>query len=364
MTLDTRPHQFQMVANGAALVRAEVEMPQPKGTEVTLRVLAAGVCHTDLHLIDGFFDLGRGKRISMADRGIRMPHTLGHESVGEVIAMGPDVEGITVGQRVLAYPWIGCGACERCVSGEDHLCPNPRFLGVFRSGGFGTHLHVPEARFLFPLTPDTDPARAAPLACAGITAYSALTRARAHANGGPVVIIGAGGLGLMCLALIKLMGLPPAIVIEPNEEKRNAALELGASAAFGTSAEDALGIIETTHGGAAAVIDFVGSPASVERGASVLRKGAKLVIVGMFGGELSIPIPTLVLRALSVEGSYVGSPAEMRELMTLVAAKGLPALPVTRRPLSEVNAVLDAMRAGEVIGRTVLTPDFTSKEPQ
>ncbi|MDR5781245.1 alcohol dehydrogenase [Caballeronia sp. LZ065] len=349
--------RMQTVESAAPLERSPFEIPRARGSEVVLRVLAAGVCHTDLHLLDGFFDLGRGKRLNMAERGIRMPHTQGHETVGEVVAMGPDARDVAIGDRVLAYPWIGCGHCRRCTGGDGHLCAEPRFLGVFRDGGFATHLVVPDSHALFVLDASMDAARIAPLACAGLTAYSALCKAKpALDDDTSLVIVGAGGLGLMALALMRLMDMPPAIVIEPSESKRRAALELGACAAFDPSETGALAE------GASVVIDFVGSSSSVSNGCGMVRKGGKLIVVGMFGGELDVPIPALVLRALSLEGSYVGSLAEMRELLELVRARGMPALPVARRPLPEVNLVLDAMRRGEVIGRTVLVPQAASKE--
>jgi D-arabinose 1-dehydrogenase-like Zn-dependent alcohol dehydrogenase len=348
-------HRFEMVGSAQPLVAASAEMPRPAGREVLLRVLAAGVCHTDLHLSDGYFDLGRGKRIALADRGIRLPHTLGHENVGEVVALGPEARGLQIGDRVLVYPWIGCDACAQCAAGAGHLCAAPRFIGVFRPGGFSDHLLVPDARYLFALG-DLPATAAAPLACSGLTAYSALMKVREAAMGGPIVIIGAGGLGLMCLSMLALLVAPGAIVIEPNPAKRNAALEMGALAALGTDAEDSARALALTDGGVGAVLDFVGAPASVEQGVSLLRKGGRLVVVGMFGGELTLPIPTLVLRAISIEGSYVGSLAEMRDLMDLVRREGMPALPLTTRPLSEINEAFDAMRAGAVIGRTVLQP--------
>jgi D-arabinose 1-dehydrogenase-like Zn-dependent alcohol dehydrogenase len=325
-------------------------------------VLAASICHTDLHLHDGFFDLGRGRKIAMTERGVTLPHTPGHETAGEVVALGPEATGMSVGQRVLVYPWIGCDHCALCAAGEGHLCASPRFLGVFRDGGFATHLRVPHSRYLFPLEHDVDAARAAPLACSGVTTYSALTKARRHAGDGPVAIIGAGGLGLMSLALAAMLGMPPPVAIEPDAARRRAAIEAGAAKAFSNDAPGVEAAHAALSGGAAAVIDFVGNPETVALGVELLRKGGKLIVVGMFGGELVLPMPTLVLRALSLEGSYVGSLAEMRALMQLVAAKGFPPVPLTRVALGDVNTALADMRAGRVIGRAVLQPD-KSTEP-
>lgn len=113
---------------GAPLQRHDEPTPTPQGREVLLRVLAAGVCHTDLHTWQGWYDLGGGKRLTMGDRGIALPLTLGHEIAGEVVALGPQAEGVRIGQRVLAYPWLGCGACKVCRRGDEQLCPTPRFL--------------------------------------------------------------------------------------------------------------------------------------------------------------------------------------------------------------------------------------------
>jgi D-arabinose 1-dehydrogenase-like Zn-dependent alcohol dehydrogenase len=361
VALPTR--RYELVGCGRPLEMATGVAPVPHGTEVLLRVLAAGVCHTDLHLSDGYFDLGRGERIALTDRGIRLPHTLGHENVGEVVALGPDAKGLSIGDRVLVYPWIGCdGArCEACSAREGHLCANPRFLGVFRPGGFADHLLVPDARYLFAL--DGLPhERAAPLACSGLTSYSALKKFGTSLTSGPLVVVGAGGLGLMCLALLAHMGAPRAIVIEPNADKRVMALEMGALDAIGTEDEDGARIAALIPEGARAVLDFVGSPESISQGVALLGKGGKLVVVGMFGGAMTLAIPLLVLRALSIEGSYVGSLDEMRDLLALVKRKGIPQLPVATRPLSEINEAFAAMRAGTVVGRVCLQPTPAAEE--
>ena len=195
---------FQVCTCGEPLQLNEAPTPEPKGSEVLLKVLAAGVCHSDLHLADGYFDLGGGKRLSLQDRGMKLPVTLGHENVGEVVAAGPDAKGVKAGQKMLANPWIGCGVCAVCQRGEDNLCRAMRSLGVFTNGGYATHMIVPHPRYLHDIG-DLDPARAAPLACSGATTYGALKKV-ATLKSEPTVIIGAGGLGLMCLALNQKMG--------------------------------------------------------------------------------------------------------------------------------------------------------------
>ncbi len=348
---------FQVCTCGQPLQLNEAPTPQPKGTEVLLKVLAAGVCHSDLHLADGYFDLGGGKRMSLQDRGMKLPITLGHENVGEVVAVGPDAKGVKVGARLLADPWIGCGQCAACQRGEDFLCRAMRSLGVFSNGGYATHMIVPHPRYLFEIG-DLPPERAAPLACSGITTYSALKKV-ATLKAEPTVIIGAGGLGLMCLGLHKAMGGHSAIVVDIDDAKLAVAKKAGAKATVNGKAPDAVKQIMALTGegaGAWAVIDLVGSSASARMGYDSLIKGGKYVIVGLYGGDLTVSLPPIPMRALTIQGSYLGSLAEMKELMELVRAKGLPDVPVATRPLDDVNVVHGDLRAGKVVGRVVLMP--------
>ncbi len=346
---------FQVCTCGQPLQCNEQPTPEPKGTEVLLKVLAAGVCHSDLHLADGWFDLGGGKRLSLADRGMKLPVTLGHENVGQVVALGPDAIGVKVGDRVVADPWIGCGTCAVCLRGDDNLCRSMRSLGVFSNGGYADYMLVPHARYLFDIG-DLPPERVAPLACSGVTTFGALKKVPTLTTE-PTVIIGAGGLGLMCQALHKAMGGHSAIVVDIDPVKREAARQAGAAAVIDGAAPDAAQqIIDFTKGGAWGVIDLVGSSASARVGFDSLIKGGKYVIVGLYGGEFTVPLPPIAMRALTIQGSYVGSQHEMREMMDLVRRTGLPAVPVATRPLDDVNAAMDELRAGKVVGRVVLTP--------
>jgi D-arabinose 1-dehydrogenase-like Zn-dependent alcohol dehydrogenase len=171
------------------------------------------------------------------------------------------------------------------------------------------------------------------------------------------VIIGAGGLGLMCLALHKQMGGRSAIVVDIDPAKRDAARKAGAGAVIDGAAPDAAQqIIKLTDGGAWAVIDLVGSSQSARLGVDSLIKGGKYIIVGLYGGDVTLSLPPIPMRALTVQGSYVGSLPEMAELIELVRRTGLPPVPVKTRPLDDVNAVLSELRAGKIIGRVVLTP--------
>jgi len=341
---------------GAPLEMREQSTPEPSGSEVLLRVLAAGVCHSDLHFWEGVYDLGGGKQLKLSDRGMTLPLTMGHETVGEVVAIGPDARGVKVGDRRLAYPWVGCGACKVCQRGDEQLCLKPQFLGVFRPGGYSDHLLVPHPRYLFDFG-DIQPEQAAPLACSGVTAYGALRKLGGLLQTEPIVLIGAGGLGLMALAILKTLGGHGAIVLDLDAAKREAAKEAGALTAIDPSAADAVQqVTAAANGGVWGIIDFVGSSSTVRLGIDCLTKGGKLIVVGLFGGEITLSTPYIPIKAMTLQGSYTGSLSELRELMDLVRYAPLPLIPVRRRPLHEANAALTDLKDGKVIGRVVLAP--------
>ena len=330
-------------------------MPEPTGSQVLLKVLAAGVCHSDLHMQDGEIDLGNGQVVSFAAR-CKMPMTLGHETCGEVVAVGPDATGVAIGDKHLVCGWIGCGTCSFCRQGDEHLCLDSRFLGVSRDGGFADHIVVPHPRYLIELG-GLDPVAAAPLACSGLTTYSALKKAGQTLQHYPIVVIGAGGLGLMSLNILRMMGGKGAVVLEIDAQKRRAALECGALAAIDPSSPEADRQIRAAVGGPVLfVLDLVGSADSAAQGFRLLDRGGKLLVVGLLGGAMALPVPMLVIRSATLQGSYIGSPSELRELMALVRAKGMPKVPLDRRSLRDANQAMDDLRAGRVVGRVVLVP--------
>jgi D-arabinose 1-dehydrogenase-like Zn-dependent alcohol dehydrogenase len=347
---------FDVCQCGAPLQRMERPTPKPEGAQVLLRTLAAGICHSDLHIWDGYYDMGGGKRLQLLDRGIKLPLTMGHEIAGEVVAIGHEAKGVKVGDRRLVYPWIGCGVCNVCRAGDEQLCSAPRFLGVFANGGYGDHVLVPDPRYLLDLD-GMAPEKAAPLACSGVTTYGALKKLGPQLQREPVVIIGAGGLGLMCLALAKAMGAPGAILVDIDPVKRDAAMKAGATAAVDGNAPDAAKQLAKLGNGAWSVIDLVGSSGTVRLGIDCLAKGGKLIVVGLFGGDVTISTPLLPIKALTIQGSYVGSLAELKELLALVKRTGLPAQPVGTRRFADADSALGELRAGKVVGRLVLTPN-------
>ncbi|HSG90215.1 MAG TPA: alcohol dehydrogenase [Pseudomonadales bacterium] len=342
--------QFQTAGPGAPLALVESPDPTPTGTEVVLRTVTCGVCHSDVHLHDGEFDLGGGRKLPVGAAGM----TLGHEIFGEVVALGPDAEGVAIGDRRVVYPWIGCGDCSACARGEEHLCGAPQNLGIQKGGGFGDHVIAPHPRYLFDAG-TTDEGLAATYACSGLTAYSSLKRVGELAAGDEVVIIGAGGLGMMALQIGKAAFDLAPIVVDIDDEKLAAAKAEGAKAVVNSKDADAVDQIKAlTGGGALVVLDYVGSEPSSGFGLSVLRKGGKLVIVGLYGGQLTFPLPFFPMQARVIEGNYVGSLADMGELMGLVRAGSIAPIRITERPATDATAVLGELKTGGIVGRAVL----------
>lgn len=348
---------YDLTEFGAPLVRKEQPTPQPQGSEVLVRVLAAGVCHSDIHIRHGYYDVGNGKRLNMGERGATLPLTMGHETAGEVIAAGPDAKDARIGQRVVVYPWLGCGRCKVCARGQENLCLAGKALGVFAPGGYSDHIVVPHPRYLVDIG-DMAPEQAAPCACSGLTMYSAIGKIDpAVLKDEHVVVFGAGGLGLMAVGLLKALGNKGAIVIEPDAAKRAAALQAGAAAAIDSAASDVMQQAKAAAGGAVwAALDCVGTEQTVNSAMAMLTKGGQLVQVGLFGGKVEISTPLMPIRALSYQGSYVGNLGQLRALIDLAKAGKLPPLPIETRPLDQAEAALQDLEAGKVVGRVMLRP--------
>lgn len=340
---------YQTTSPGAALEKIESANPEPAGTEVLLKTIACGVCHSDIHMHDGVFNLGNGKQLEVGRPGM----VLGHEIFGEVVAVGPDAKGVKVGDRRVVFPWIGCGECATCKRGDEQLCTPGRALGIVVNGGFADHVLVPHSRYLFDKGTVSD-SLAATYACSGLTAYSALKKVGELHEGDEVVIIGAGGVGMMAIQIaLSALKIDP-IVVDIDDAKLQAANDLGVTRTFNSSDPQASKAIRKATGGAFAVLDFVGAEASVNFGLGCLRKGGMLIIVGLYGGALSIPIPFLPMNARIIQGSYVGTLADMGELMELVRAGKVAPIEIHERPLNEANAALADLKAGKVRGRQVL----------
>jgi propanol-preferring alcohol dehydrogenase len=226
--------------------------------------------------------------LKLSKRGVKLPRAIGHEILGVVEKAGPDAHEIQLGSRQIVYPWIGCGKCHRCEQGDDNLCLALKPIGVASNGGFASHIIVPHSKFL--VDPgDVDPAVACTFACSGITVLSSIRKVLPLEPDDPILLIGAGGLGLAAIATLRALGHRRIISADIAPEKRDAAIKTGATAAIDSSSEDAAKKIRDAAGAPVlGTIDFVGSTQTAALTFEVLAKGGKMVQVGIMGGELKI----------------------------------------------------------------------------
>jgi D-arabinose 1-dehydrogenase-like Zn-dependent alcohol dehydrogenase len=326
--------------------------PAPQGAQVLLRVKACGVCHSDIHIADGYFDLGHGEKLDLAP-AVKLPRTLGHEIVGVVEDIGPEATDVRIGDRRAVYAWGGCGQCAQCRAERENLCARPRNLSVHLDGGFSNYVLVEHPKYLVEYEPLPAPF-AATLGCSGLTAFSALKKAAPVDAANPLMIIGAGGLGLAAVSLCHaLYGMGP-IVADIDPAKRLAALDAGAAAVVDPADPAARKSLLAETGGLFSAIDFVGAESSAAFGLSALRKGGRLFVVGLFGGSIGIPLATLPLRGVSLIGVFTGTLPEFRELMALARQGKVKPGPLETRPPETAQQSLDDLRAGRIRGRVVL----------
>jgi D-arabinose 1-dehydrogenase-like Zn-dependent alcohol dehydrogenase len=329
-------------------------VPSISGTEVLVRVTGCGVCHSDLHIADGYFDLGGGRKTQIGRGEKNLPFTPGHEIVGEIVAFGKDASDLRIGDRRVIYPWIGCGKadCYLCSSGEEHMCGG-RAIGVMMQGGFSNFVVVPHPRYLvgFDGVPEQI---AATYACSGLTAFASLKKVGRLSQRDPLLIIGAGGVGLSAISLAReVTGVAP-VVAEIDPSKAEGALQAGASSIIDPTVPDVARNFVKATGGAAVVVDFVGSESSAKFATSALRRTGRLLIVGLFGGTFQMPVSFFPLLGLTISGTQVGSLAELRELIALGQQGKFRAIPVAGRPLDAANDVLSELRERKILGRVVL----------
>src|SRR3954470_21886869 len=346
-----------LVKFDAPLCETIVETPKPQGREVLVRIERCGLCHSDLHIQDGYADLGGGKKLDTT-RGMALPFTLGHEIAGVVDEVGADVPGSIVGSRKAVFPWIGCGQCRDCRNGDENLCARPRFLGVNIDGGFASHVLVPDAKYLL----DYDPLPvniAATLMCSGVTAYGALKRLVDRPRQRNLLLIGLGGVGLMGLAFAPSMFKQQISVADLSASARETALKNGVWIAYDPSDVDAVKrIMKETDGGFDGIVDFAGNEKSLGFAISVLARGGKIVVSGLMGGNFSLPMVQWIYKRMTIEGFMTGTLAEAHELMALARAGKVKPTPMQEEPMGEVQKWIDELRAGKVVGRIVLTTEF------
>lgn len=348
--------RWAIVESGKPLAHLTGETPQPKGAEVVVAVSHCGVCHSDLHLMKGEYNLGHGKVMRLSDRGVELPRAPGHEVIGRVAAVGPEASGVAVGDLRIVYPWIGCGECPRCASGNDNLCAKQASIGVLRDGGFSSHVVVPHPRYL--IDPgNIDPALAATFACSGITVLSAIRQLGDLTPDEPVLLIGGGGLGHAALSMLKALGHRAAILVDIDPAKRAAALSAGATAVVdgqGSPEEVVARIHQAAGGPVLHAIDFVNNSNTARTGFDALGKGGRLVLVGIAGGELDISLASMIFTARTVIGTNTGSLQDLRDVVALAQAGKLQPIPVETVPFTAANDAVQRLKKGDVIGRLIL----------
>lgn len=307
----------------APLELIERPIPQPSDGQVLVKVLACGVCHSDLHVVEGHFSSSP------------LPLVLGHEIAGEL----PD------GDRVLVYtPW-GCGECRFCQATEEMICPDGREAGILQDGGYAEHVLVPAERYIYPIG-DLDPVQAAPLGCGGLTAYRAVKHALPWLKpGARAVVLGAGGLGQYGIQYIRLLSDAVVVAGDPSGAKQERALELGAEAAADPG--DLEGPVD-------AVLDFVGSEETLTRAAKLVDRKGVVIVIGLFGGKIPFGLGA-VPHETHFLSSIWGSRDELAELIALAQRENIEAT-IETMPLEQAQEAHNRLRAGEARGRLVLVP--------
>ena len=325
----------------------EVPVPELAGHhDVIVRVGGAGLCRTDLHIIEGIWQ---------AKVDVRLPYTLGHENAGWVEAAGDAVTSVRVGDAVIVHPLRTCGYCEACRRGEDMYCTAASFPGINADGGFADYLRTSD-RALIKLADGVDPVDVAPYADAGITAYRAAKKAaRLLGPGSWAVVQGIGGLGHIAVQCLHQLCAARVIAVDPSPTAQGLARELGAEQVVGS---DAVATVrDLTGGGAHVVIDFVGEGGAERDAVSMLRQGGTHIVVG-YGGRVEVPTIDVIFSEIAVVGSLVGSYTELAELMTL-QAQGRVRLHTRRYALDDIGAAIDDLEHGRIRGRGVLVPNGT-----
>jgi NAD+-dependent secondary alcohol dehydrogenase Adh1 len=325
------------------------EADEPKTTgplDVVVRIGAAGLCRTDLHIQEG----------QWAEKSqVALPYTPGHENAGWIHEVGSAVTNVEVGDTVIVHPFITCGLCRPCRAGDDMHCVNGSFPGINRDGGFADFL-LTSARSVVKLDPSLQPKDIAALADAGLTAIHAVKKAiPVLGSGTQVVVIGAGGLGHIGIQCLAAMTPAEIIVVDPSEPALALARELGADHTVKVDSTHVDAVNELTDGrGAQAIIDFVGENGAVEDGVAMIEDGGFYYVIG-YGQNLNIPTIDVISREISFIGNLVGTYVDLQDLMTLTA-KGQVTLHTTTYPLDAINDAMADLDHGRLQGRGILIP--------
>lgn len=316
--------------------------------DVIVRIAGAGVCRTDIHILDGAAPLQPAPP---------PPFTLGHENTGWIDAVGTGVSNVSVGDPVILHPALTCGVCPACRNGEDMYCARTRFPGVDgMDGGYAEYLRT-SVRAVLPLAKGVPPAAQAPLADAGITAFHAVRRILPELRPGSIVaVLGIGGLGHIGVQLVRTMSPARVFALDLAPERLEFAARLGAEKGF-TPADPGFpaNFLKSSGGnGADVVLDFVGEQNSPEVALQILRRGGTYSIVG-YGGNLSVPTVAMITREIRILGNFVGNYRDLVELLEL-QRQGRVAVSAKEYPLTEAPRAVEDLRRGRILGRAVLIP--------
>ena len=327
-------------AFGQPLAIEQVPVPTPGPGQVLVKVVASGVCHTDLHAADGDWPIKP-----------TLPFIPGHEGAGTVAALGSGVTTLKEGDRV-GIPWLhrACGICEYCLTGWETLCAEQQNSGYSVNGGFAEYALAPAA-YVGRLPQSLDFVSVAPILCAGVTTYKGLKETAAK-PGEWVVISGIGGLGHVAVQYAKAMGLHVAAV-DVDDGKLALAKHLGAEVTLNAATSDAAGEVQRAIGGAHAVLITAVSVKAFQQAIGMLRRGGTCVLNGLPPGEFPTPIFDVVLKRLTIRGSIVGTRKDLQEALQF-AAEGKVKATTETRPLEAINDVFGRLRKGAVQGRVVL----------
>ena len=334
----------------------QLELPKPMGLQVLVKVHSSGVCHSDIHLWKGGYEGLDGQILKTTERGVNYPLTPGHEIADIVESLGDQAEGFSKNENVIVYPWIGEGLCPACRSGEENLCDKPRSLGIHMDGGYSEHVLVPSYKYLIKIGDDLDMDTAATLSCSALTAYGAVKNANLKPNDN-VVIVGTGGLGLMAIQLARAVTDARVIAMDIDDDKLKNAKDSGANDIINSKKEDPIkATMELTNNiGADAVIDFVNASKTVEIDLQFLRR-ARVVLVGLFGGELKLGLVSMPTRAYRLIGSYTGTVNDLVELVSLAKREVIRPLISNRFKLDQTTQALMMLKEGKIKGRGVINP--------
>jgi alcohol dehydrogenase, propanol-preferring len=347
----------RIVQTSQPLEIQQLEKPNPKASQVLVKIQAVGVCHSDLHLWEGAYEGLGGQVIKTTDRGVRYPLTPGHEIAGVIESIGEDVKEFAKGDRVLIYPWIGDGLCPACRAGEENLCDSPRSLGIYSDGGYAEYVLVPNYRYLIRLDDNMDINAGAILGCSVLTGYGAVKTAMLKPNDN-VIVVGAGGIGLMAIQSVKAITEARTIAMDIDDKKLETAKKYGADITINSKTQDPVkSVMELTDNlGADAVLDIVNASKTVETDMQLLRKRGKVVLVGLFGGELRLNLVSMPTRAYKLIGSYTGTMADLIELVSLAQRGIIKPIVSARFKLEQATEALEKLKAGQIIGRGVINP--------